>query len=133
MGIKESPVITDDEAAEQQFQKTIKWTGDRYEVRLPWKELDYPIADNFKLSVRRLKTTSNKLRRDPKLYSKYAKILREQEELGIIEAVQIESPAEGYLNYLPHKPVVTPNKQTTKVRIVYDASAHSRRCQKKHK
>ncbi|XGW27970.1 hypothetical protein V3C99_008066, partial [Haemonchus contortus] len=28
------------------------------------------------------------------------------------------------LHYIPHQPVITPHKETTKLRIVFDASAH---------
>ncbi|VIO89378.1 Uncharacterized protein BM_BM18050 [Brugia malayi] len=42
-------------------------------------------------------------------------IIKKQEQLGIIEKVD-----------LPHHGVLTPNKSTTKIPIVYDTSAHLR-------
>jgi hypothetical protein len=43
-------------------------------------------------------------------------------EKGIIE--KIETPEKnGLIHYLPHYAVIKPDKSTTKLRIVYDASA----------
>jgi hypothetical protein len=48
-------------------------------------------------------------------------IIKDQKQSGVVEPT--ESPAEGVEFYLPHKPVVRETAKTTKVRIVYDASA----------
>ena len=59
----------------------------------------------------------------PKLFKQYNEIIQDQLNLGIIEKVTSTS-SEGLIkHYIPHHPVITPAKNTTKVRIVYDASA----------
>ncbi len=49
-------------------------------------------------------------------------VIIDQLEKCIIEVVEDKSMVNGPLHYIPHHSVVTPGK-TTKVRIVYDASA----------
>ncbi len=55
------------------------------------------------------------------MYEQYDKIVREQFEQGIIENASKEPT--GKERYLPHKAVVRKSAETTKLRIVYDASA----------
>ena len=55
---------------------------------------------------------------------KYIEVIREQETLGIIEQVEDpESSTGGRIHYLPHHAIVKNNNTTTKVRVVFDASA----------
>ncbi|ETN70539.1 hypothetical protein NECAME_14702 [Necator americanus] len=49
----------------------------------------------------------------------------EQLEKGIIKKVSPDDPIEGSIVHsLPHQAVITPLKETTKMRIVFDASTH---------
>ena len=67
------------------------------------------------------------LKTQPQVLAEYNEILEEQEHLGIIKTVpDAEIAAEvGEVHYLPHRPVIRKDKQTTRLRIVYDASAQS--------
>jgi capsule polysaccharide modification protein KpsS len=51
----------------------------------------------------------------------YDEIIQNQLEEGIVERVT-DAP-KGKEFYIPHKPVVKESAETTKVRIVFDASA----------
>ena len=51
----------------------------------------------------------------------YESIIVEQREQGVVEVA--DKPAEGIEFYIPHKPVVREDAESTKTRIVYDASA----------
>ena len=106
------------------FQDEIEFADGRYQVRLPWKQ-DHPtLPDNYTLCKRRLQNTLSKLKANPPLMEEYKKIMKEQEEKAIIEKVEPTNEAlVGKVTYLPHHPVIRSDKQTTKVRIVYDASA----------
>ena len=56
----------------------------------------------------------------------YDSTIRNQITLGIVE--RVGSPDEeqvNHIHYLPHHAVVHRDKDTTKVRVVYDASARS--------
>ena len=106
------------------FQDEIEFINGRYQVGLPWKQ-DHPVLpDNYALCKRRLQSTLAKLKANPPLMNDYRQIMKDQEERGIIERVEPHQEAlVGKVTYLPHHPVVRKDKETTKVRIVYDASA----------
>ena len=72
-------------------------------------------------SLKRLDSLVKKLGRDPELLEKYDKIIHEQLAEGIVERV-VETPRDREF-YIPHKPVIKETAKTTKVRIVFDASA----------
>ena len=62
--------------------------------------------------------------RDHKIH-KYDHVIQQQMNAGIIEVVDVcGSSTRKY--YLPHHPVLTPDKETTKIRIVSDASTKAR-------
>ena len=108
----------------ESFEDEISFELDRYEVKLPWKPYHPMLPDNYQLCRKRLKGTFDRLCRDPILLQEYDSIIREQEDRGIIERVASSSNAlVGKTTYLPHHPVIRKDKSTTKVRIVYDASA----------
>ena len=57
--------------------------------------------------------------------AEYDQILYEQECLGIIETVpeeEVKGKA-GEITYIPHKEIICRDKSTTRLRVVYDASA----------
>ena len=54
-------------------------------------------------------------------YERYDDIIREQLDQGIIERAPVG--ASGKEHYLPHKGVVKQSAETTRLRIVFDASA----------
>ena len=58
------------------------------------------------------------------MIQQYNQIIKDQEFNNIIERVILSDPCHN-VSYLPHHLVITPLKQTTKISIVYDASAKS--------
>ena len=99
----------------------IVFTGERYSVSLPWKEGHGPLPLNYNKCVARLKSQIRKLKQDPKILHEYDRIISEQLQTGIISKVSKMEDA-GRVSYLPHSAVVRENAETTKVRVVYDAS-----------
>ncbi|KAK3710011.1 hypothetical protein QZH41_013181, partial [Actinostola sp. cb2023] len=108
------------------FEETIQFnaaTG-RYNVKLPWKKNKNDLPSNFNLSMKRLISLQRSLyKKDPELIKKYDSQLLEQLHLGFIEKVSDLNHHEGTLHYIPHFPVFKADSATTKMRIVYDASA----------
>lgn len=110
--------------AYSQFMEGITFQDGRYCVQLPWKNPHPPLPDNFKLSQRRLCGLLRRLRQEPSLLQCYDTVIKEQLKEGIVEVVQDPwiSVMEK-VHYIPHHGVIRDDKQTTKLRIVYDASA----------
>ena len=127
MGITESPSSSDDDKALESFNQTVKFTSDRYMVTWPWKEKPPDLPQNYQLALARCRLTLQKLKKSATLFKQYNEILLEQLHRGIIEKVTNNSDVGQIKHYIPHHPVITPTKSTTKMRIVYDASARARK------
>jgi len=105
------------------FAVAVKFENGRYKVPLPWKEFHDPLPDNYQLSVNRLRGLLRRLRQEPAVLREYDGIIQDQLGKGIIEAVPPDETPPRTTHYLPHHAIVRQNKSTTKVRVVYDASA----------
>ena len=98
----------------------------RYEVGLPWKDnISDELGTNYDLSKRRLLSLYNKLKADPKLLSQYNEVFEQQFSDGIIEKVNETDYEDSNAHFLCHFGVVRNERQTTKLRIVFDGSARS--------
>uniref|UniRef100_A8NPB4 Protein R52.2, putative n=1 Tax=Brugia malayi TaxID=6279 RepID=A8NPB4_BRUMA len=112
------------EQALEQFKKSITKQNGRYEVRWPWKPCKGKLSDNYGLCVSRLRMLIARLQSHKEELQEYDKAIQNQLQSGIIEEVQSQMNQDGIIHYLPHHDVRNPGKTTTKLRIVYDASAH---------
>ena len=110
-----------DDDVHQKAINDISFNGERYSVGLPWKVGHGPVPGNYNNALVRLKSQLRKLSKSPEILAQYDKIIKEQLELGIIDKVSGEHHA-GKVSYLPHQPVIREDAETTKVRVVYDAS-----------
>ena len=69
----------------------------------------------------------NRLRQEPQVLLEYDNVIRDQIVNGIVEKVSEPASGEvGRVHYLPHHSVIR-EKETKKLRIVYDASCKSNR------
>ena len=60
--------------------------------------------------------------KNPDILEQYDRISKEQEE-GVIEDANNETTEVGCVHYLPHREIIRDDKETTKMRIVFDGSA----------
>ena len=119
-------MLANEASVHDKFLDTLHKRDGRYEVSLPWKEHHPLLPDNYEVAVSRLNSVVKRLRRNPELLAEYNRIIEEQSSKGIISEVDSNSEIKvGRLHYLPHRPLIREDKQTTKERIVYDASAKS--------
>ena len=77
-------------------------------------------------SFGRLKNLVRNLQQEPQKFKAYDDIIKAQIENRIVERAPVASDANKEF-YLPHKPVFCERAETTKLRVVYDASAKSSR------
>ena len=107
------------------FLPSISFNGIRYEVELPWISGHPDVPDHLNLCQTRMKLLQKRLCQRPELMQEYSRIIQEQINLGIVEAVDSATPSDKMIHYLPHHGVVRMSSDTTKLRIVYDGSARS--------
>ena len=68
----------------------------------------------------------NRLHKEPEVLKEYDSVIKEQIERGIVEVADTEArPGTNPVHYIPHHAVIRRDKSTTRLRIVYDASAKS--------
>ena len=123
IGIKNNMI---EQGVLEKFEEDVRFVDNRYEIKLPFKEGHSPVPDNYSLTRKRLTTQLSRLKEDEEIAQKYDKVIREQLSEGIIERVnESESiaPKVGMITYLPHHQVLRPERETTKLRVVFDASA----------
>ena len=105
------------------FQKQLGRSDEGwYETNLIWKEKHPPLNNNKSGSLGRLNNLLRNLSRNNQLET-YDDIIREQQKAGIVETVDRNTSCQNREFYMPHKAVIRESAQTTKVRIVHDASA----------
>ena len=122
--------IEDENQADEHenFVKDIRFEDDRYQVKLPWIETDNmpPLTGNYDLCNRRLNSLMFRLKKDPKLLKQNDDVFMEQLSTGIIERVPESEYDNNEAYFSPHQPVVKTDRDTTKCRVVFDASSKER-------
>ena len=94
-----------------------------YETSLPWKGNHPPLPSNEAGSLRRLTGLVKELR-SQEMIERYDQVIQDQIKTGIVE--RVSGPATGQHEfYIPHKAVARDTAETTKLRVVYDASAQA--------
>ena len=115
----------ENENKEHEFLKDIDFVNKRYQVRLPWvvNELMPPLPEDYNLCKGRLNSLLFRLRKDPDLLKQYDAVFQEQLSTGIIEIVPESEYQDKNVHFIAHQPVIRKDRDTTKTRVVFDASA----------
>lgn len=115
----------EDEECEELFRTTYRRdsTG-RYIVKLPMRENIAQLSDNRALALRRFFLLERRLLNE--LYQQYSDFIQEYISLGHCrEIAEINDPPGKPKYYMPHHAVLRPTSSSTKLRVVFDASAKS--------
>ena len=119
------PEESEDDKMLDNFNKEIKWNGERYTVKLPWKDTSCKetMMNNKTQALSRLNSLSKKLNKNPDMKARYDAVLEDLQKNGIIGEIQNQNEETSNPTfYLPHRPVVREASTSTKVRPVFDAS-----------
>ena len=115
LGLQDTP-IGDQDVVHQEFLEQLKRSPEGwYETALPWKGGHPPLPNNKTGSLKCLASLVQRLKPNGKLED-YNAIIQQQLEEGVVE--EAEDPAQV-------KAVIRESSETTKMRIVYDASARA--------
>ena len=112
--------IVEEDRVHEEFLDNVSFTGDRYLVKLPWKQGHDKLPDNYSNSLARLNSQLRRLEKEPELLKECDSIIREQVSKGIVEPVaELEAGASpgDKVHYLPHQAVIRKEAVTTKVII----------------
>jgi len=118
-------LLEEKQTAEHFKENTKRGTDGRFIVRLPLKPSVEELGDTLKLATTRFLSIERKLMRDEKLKKEYTTFMEEYLGLGHMEEVIDEDQIPKRVFYLPHHAVIKESSLTTKVRVVFDASARS--------
>lgn len=122
------PIFTkEQETCERIFEETTFREGDgRFCVRLPVKDDAPKLGESFDMALKRFEGLERKLSSNPELKELYQEFLQEYESLGHMSRVEAQDdPNQLGTYYLPHHGIFKESSTTTKLRVVFDASAKS--------
>ncbi|XP_066596496.1 uncharacterized protein [Prorops nasuta] len=112
--------IVSDECEIHYKLNTTRDSDGRYIVRLPFKDNRPDLGNTKAVAMRRFYGLIRKFKNDPEMAKNYWSVMQEYIDKGHMALVNSEVQ-EGY--YLPHHAVIKNDSITTKVRVVFDASA----------
>lgn len=119
-----SDTRTDEErACEDHFTQTTTRNGDgRFCVQIPLKESPSNLGETFPQAVRRFMALENRLQNNPNYKKLYSDFIHEYLDLGHMTRI---STYDTQHYFMPHHGVFREHSTTTKLRVVFDASAVS--------
>lgn len=114
-------LTADERICEDSFCKTTKRDNDgRFIVQLPLKESPDSLGNSYSMALKRFFALERKLNKSPLYKKMYSDFIREYLDLGHMS--RIESYSSPHY-FLPHHGVFRESSETTKLRVVFDASA----------
>ncbi len=121
LGLQDTPV-GDQKVVHEEFLEQLRRDPEESwcESGLPWKRGHPPLPSNEANSLKRLGNLVQRLKKSNQ-FDEYDAIIQDQLEEGIVEPAH--EPPSGTVFYLPHHPVIRESAESTKMRIVYDASS----------
>lgn len=123
--VTESEILkSEDHEVETIYAETVTRdkTSGRYTVKLPFKRT-VSLGESKVQAHKRFYLLEEKLKRDKVLREPYISFMEEYAKLGHMSPVRSEESRTQNYYYLPHHAVINENSSTTRLRVVFDASA----------
>ena len=121
----EQKMSQEEDRAMKIFKETTCYDGERYTVSLPFKENAPFLSNNYHKVAKQLEATEKRLLRDPKLRQRYTDAIDDYVRRGYSRELteeEIDEIDKGESYFIPHHAVIKESRESTKVRIVFNAS-----------
>lgn len=103
-------------------QSTTRDNKNRFIVKIPFHQKPQILGESYKIALNRFLSLENRLQKNPSLREQYTKFMDEYEDMEHMTMISPDSiPSPHY--FIPHHCVLRPDSTTTKLRVVFDASA----------
>ncbi|XP_058448964.1 uncharacterized protein LOC131428921 [Malaya genurostris] len=111
--------------AREIIDKTLKYTGKRYEIGLLWREENFKFPDSYNMALKRLIALEQKVQKNETLKTWATETINDYVSKGYAKKLTPEEVCEwsGDMFYLPQFIVINKNKNPPKPRLVFDAAA----------
>lgn len=117
-------VKPEEEACEALFAASIhREPSGRFSVALPFKNGEPRVGDTYPQAIRRLRQLEHRLVTKPDISSSYSEFLKDYLQSGHMSLVPQKECQSKTAIYIPHHCIIRPDSLTTKLRVVFDASA----------
>lgn len=121
---KERVYSSEESACIEHFNATYSRNRDgRFVVSLPFKRDPPRLGNSYSSALRQLLSLKKKFSRNPSLETQYSAVINESIELGHMSVIKDSPEHDGF--YMPHHAVIKESSSTTKIRVVFNASAKS--------
>ena len=104
----------DERLAVNKVRESLRFTGERYEVAVPWKDDRSHLPSNHQMAEKRLRSVEKKLMHNESLAQAYQSVIGDYLSKGYIREVPEEEPKPSSEWVLPHFPVIRPEKSLRK-------------------
>lgn len=94
----------------------------RYIVKMPLKDDPNCLGESRDIALKRLDALWIRLARDPHYLKLYRDFIHQYEQLGHMKEIVVEEDNSETSYYMPHHGVYRPEKSSTKLRVVFNAS-----------
>lgn len=132
MGVAVKPCVCDADKLTQTEREEAKLIEEsclkvenQWMIPYPWRKDPNQLPDNRGLAIKRLESTERRLKRNPEQAEAYCKQMEEMESMKFARKLSKEEQDKyhGPVHYIPHHTVLRPDKKSTPVRIVFNASS----------
>ncbi|XP_055622591.1 uncharacterized protein LOC129766753 [Toxorhynchites rutilus septentrionalis] len=124
--VESPPALTNEEKECEEIycSTTRRNTEGRYIVQLPLKDSVSKLNNNRSLALRRFLMLEQRFKKNPEMKQQYVQFIDEYKALGHCKQIsEFGDTPETLTYYLPHHAVLKPTSSSTKLRVVFDASA----------
>ncbi|XP_049884830.1 uncharacterized protein LOC126379907 isoform X2 [Pectinophora gossypiella] len=102
---------------------TTRLEDGRFSVRLPLVTTPDCLGDSYSVAKKRFLNLEKRFERHAQLKSMYSDFMKEYEDLGHMSESSLFKPPVSY--FIPHHAVMREKSESTKLRVVYDASCRT--------